>query len=107
VVKVDVAQKNVTNVFCIESRFPKIADDIVEGRFRPGIEEHDSIIRFQRGCGHDSGVPELTCIKDMDQGRIRNYELRRILFRSLQNRNKDSGQFVRFLAQLSEPFSPN
>lgn len=65
-VEMNVAQENVANIVNIESRVPKLADNVLERRLRPGIEQRDSIVRFKRRRGDDFGVSELPRIQDVN-----------------------------------------
>jgi hypothetical protein len=62
VIEMNVTQENVTHVFGREAGFAKIDNHIVERRFRSGIEQRDSVVGLERGRGHNSGVPKLSCI---------------------------------------------
>src|SRR4051812_41214889 len=65
-IKMNVAQENVTHVLRVESNLAKIDNYVVEGRFRPGIEECDPIVGFERGRGDDSGKAKLLRIQNVD-----------------------------------------
>ena len=62
VIEMNVTQKNMPHVFRLEAGFAKIDNHIVKGRFRSGIEQRNSVIRLERGRGHNSGVPKLSRI---------------------------------------------
>src|SRR5947209_12249972 len=69
VIEMNVAEKKVTNVPGVEPRFPEVGYHIVEGGFRPGIEQRNPVVGFQGGGGDDAGMAELTGVEDMNHNR--------------------------------------
>jgi hypothetical protein len=59
VIEMNVTEKNVPHILSRKAGFAKIGNHIVESRFRSGIEQRDTVVGFERGRGHNSGVPKL------------------------------------------------
>lgn len=66
VIEVDVANKYVPHISRLEAMRAQFGGDIVERRFRSGIEERDAVSSFQRGRRDDSGPAKLSCIENVD-----------------------------------------
>src|SRR5437773_1625118 len=82
--------------FRVRPGLAESSSHVIEGRFRAGVEQCDTVVRLERGRGHNPGTSKLSRIKNGDQGRIKKYELRnrRRVFRAFQNCDNDSDQFV-------------
>src|SRR6476620_2055862 len=62
----DVAKKNVANIPRLGAEFGERARDVIEGRFRAGIEKDRAFIGLERGCGDDAGPAEMLSIEDVN-----------------------------------------
>ena len=65
-IKMNVADENVPDIFRIDSDFLQTGGDIRESRFRPGIKQGDTVIRFERSGGDDAGPAKLQCVDYMN-----------------------------------------
>ena len=66
VVKMDVTEENMANISRCEASFAKIDNDIIERRFRPGIQKRYAIVRFECSRGDNAGPTELSGVKHMN-----------------------------------------
>jgi len=64
VIEVNVTKENMTNVFGREASISEIRDDVLESRFRAGVEQRDAVICFECGYGNDAGPAELARIEN-------------------------------------------
>ena len=62
VIEMDVAKENVPHIFGGKSSLLEFRGYVLEGRFRTGVEQNDSIIRLKRGGGDDASAgPAAAC----------------------------------------------
>src|SRR5438132_2585177 len=64
VIEMNVTEENVAHIFRCESHLAKIDNDIIERRFRTGIEKRNAFVRFQRSCGNDAGTAKLASVQN-------------------------------------------
>src|SRR5437016_7889165 len=95
-VEMNVTQKNMAHVFRVRPGLAESSSHVIEGRFRAGVEQCDTVVRPERGRGHNPGTAKWSRSNNGDQGRIKKYELRNrgAAFERFQNCDKDSDQFV-------------
>ena len=65
------------NIVRIQTEPMKFSNDVIKSRFRAGIKESDTVVRFERSRGNNAGVTELTSIKYVNQVGIKKDELRK------------------------------
>ena len=65
-IEMDVAEKHVPDIFGGEAGLLKLLGQADEGRLRTGVEEHESVVRFEGGGGDDAWPAELPRIENMD-----------------------------------------
>ena len=58
VIEMNMAQKNVAHILRLRAGLAESSSHVVECRFRAGVEERDTVVRLERGCGHDAGATE-------------------------------------------------
>ena len=66
----DVAKENMADIPMLETGFIKTGYDVVERRFRAGIEQHDAINRFEGGRRHDAGVTKMKGVENLDHRKV-------------------------------------
>src|SRR6476619_7671183 len=62
----DVAKKNVANIPRLGAEFGERARDVIEGRFRAGIEKDGAFIGLERGGSDNAGAIEMLSIEDVN-----------------------------------------
>ena len=66
VIEMDVAEKNVPDIAGSESKFAEFALDILEGRFRSGIEKHRAFIALEQSRRDDAGPAKMLRIENVN-----------------------------------------
>ncbi len=64
VIEMNVTEENVAHILRSEPYIAKIDNDIVERRFRAGIEKRNVFIRLQRSCGDNAGSAKLARVEN-------------------------------------------
>ena len=62
VIEMNVTQKNMAHVFRVRAGLAESSSDVFISRFGPGIEQRNSVVRLERGRGHNPSVPKLSRI---------------------------------------------
>src|SRR5438132_11472072 len=75
-VEMNVTQKNMAHVFRVRPGLAESSSHVIEGRFRAGVEQCDTVVRLERGLGHNHGTSKFSRINNVDQGIFNNYVLR-------------------------------
>ena len=65
-VEMNVAEKNVPDVFRGEMNLAEFRREIFEGRLGPGIEEDQAFVSLERGAGDDAGATEMMSVENVD-----------------------------------------
>ena|SRR5947207_2559646 len=65
-IKMNVAEENMTNIPSREPSFHKIDNYVVESGFRSGIEKCDALVGLERSRGDDSGPAELSGVENVE-----------------------------------------
>ena len=65
-IEMNVTQKNMTNIVRVQAGLAKSINDILERRFRPGIEQDQSLVRFECSGGDDAGSTQLSSVENVD-----------------------------------------
>lgn len=66
VIEMNVTEKHVPDVFGGELRLLELFGYVREGRFRSGVEEHESIVSLDRCRCDDASSAELPRVENMD-----------------------------------------
>lgn len=66
VIKMNMTEEDMLNVVSGRPNIFKRSDNVVEGRFRPGIEKGEAVVSFERGCGDNAWPPELNGVEDVN-----------------------------------------
>src|SRR4051794_2675733 len=80
VIEMDVAEEHVADVARIETMLGGFARDIVEGRFRAGIEKDRAIVCLEQSRRDDAGPAEMLGIENVDHSPPRGVKLGRGFF---------------------------
>src|SRR5437588_2096048 len=99
VIEMDMTEKDAPNVARIEPKFAELVRDIVEGRFRPGIEKRQPIVRFERGRCDDAGPAEMLRIENVNHSSPRGVKLGRGFFGAVPRAVRGS-----YLSMVSQCF---
>src|SRR5205085_11313617 len=99
VIEMDVAEKDAPNVARIEPKFAEFVRDVIEGRFRPGVEKRQPIVRFERGRCDDAGPAEMLRIENVNHSSPRGVKLGRGFFGAVPRAVRGS-----YLSMVSQCF---
>ena len=64
-IEMNMTEKNVAHIDCLDSVLAELGDHIAERRFRPGIEEDDAVVSLQRRSSDNFRAAQLQSIDDV------------------------------------------
>src|ERR1700719_2915604 len=101
----DMAKKNMPDLFEAQSGGAKFGFHILKSRFRPGVEQNKTVVGFQRGRSDDAATVQMKCVQNVNHELARNRKLETIDCESNAGKDRKPGR-RRVKSRPYEGFDP-